>query len=228
MKKGSQKGFTFVELMTVVAVIVLLTSIAIPSIQKIQARNRDAKRIQDLKLIANALEQYQNDKGYYPHSGVLPPYNCTSNPPPTPGDDSCPTEESAVDAPGYFLEELAPYFPNGEVPVDPINETCYFDNDPTCVPGGGDWWHHAQYRYVMVWWNVVNNAGAWNNCGQTDHYYLHTRLETIGPGDPEYFVCECPFPLQGANTPTYPGAPYPGISICGFARDACEAGECGL
>jgi len=59
-------GFTLVELLIVIAVIGILTTIGLVSFGSSQIKSRDAKRKADLRQIANAMELYYNDKGQYP------------------------------------------------------------------------------------------------------------------------------------------------------------------
>lgn len=61
--KHTNKGFTLVELLVVVAIIGLLAGIAVVSVNSVRVKARDAKRIADVKQIQNALELYNNTKG---------------------------------------------------------------------------------------------------------------------------------------------------------------------
>lgn len=67
MKKSS-RGFTLVELVIVVAVIIILAAMTISVYSGAQARSRDAKRKADIANIAKALELYYDDNGEYPNA----------------------------------------------------------------------------------------------------------------------------------------------------------------
>ena len=63
----SQKGFTIVELLIVIVVIAILAAITIVTYSGIQSRAHDASIRSDFRHIANYLEMYQTDNGFYPH-----------------------------------------------------------------------------------------------------------------------------------------------------------------
>jgi len=81
--RPSHKGFTLIELLVVVAIIGLLSSVVLASLNATRARARDAQRISDLKQLQVALELYASDHGgAYPlTSASAPPAlwgNCSS------------------------------------------------------------------------------------------------------------------------------------------------------
>ncbi|MBX9765430.1 type II secretion system GspH family protein [Patescibacteria group bacterium] len=61
--KKSVRGFTLIEVMVVVAVIGLLSSVILASLAYAGQRGRDAKRVQDMKQLQSALELYASDNG---------------------------------------------------------------------------------------------------------------------------------------------------------------------
>lgn len=60
------KGFTLLELLITVAIIAMLSAVAISSFTYLQKNSRDTRRMSDLKVIQSALEQYRADQGFYP------------------------------------------------------------------------------------------------------------------------------------------------------------------
>ena len=59
-------GFTFVEVLVVITIIGLLSSVVIVGLGGFRARGRDARRLADLKSIQNALELYYSKFNQYP------------------------------------------------------------------------------------------------------------------------------------------------------------------
>jgi len=67
-----KRGFTLLELLIVIGLIGILISIAAVSYSSAQKRSRDARRMQDVKAVSDAMEQYYADSGgTYPTSEVL-------------------------------------------------------------------------------------------------------------------------------------------------------------
>ncbi|MCX6793085.1 MAG: prepilin-type N-terminal cleavage/methylation domain-containing protein [Candidatus Falkowbacteria bacterium] len=61
-----QNGFTFIELVTVVAVVAALMTLAVVSFNRPRIQGRDSKRVNDIKAIQTALELYYNRNNSYP------------------------------------------------------------------------------------------------------------------------------------------------------------------
>lgn len=59
----SEKGFTLVELMVVVAVIAILAAIAMPQFMSAADKAKDAKTKADIQTVTNAAQLYMIDKG---------------------------------------------------------------------------------------------------------------------------------------------------------------------
>ncbi len=67
-KREENKGFTMVELLVVMAILGILSTIGLTSFRTSLMKSRDAKRKSDLEQIQRALEMYNNDYGKYPTS----------------------------------------------------------------------------------------------------------------------------------------------------------------
>lgn len=72
MRIQKQKGFTLIELLIVIAIIGILATISITSLNTARIKARDVCRISDLRQVALALEMYYSDNtnvGYPGASG---------------------------------------------------------------------------------------------------------------------------------------------------------------
>ena len=67
-RKVSQRGFTLIELMIVMAVIGILASIAVPHYQRNLIKAREAVLMEDLYLMRRAIDAYFADHISYPES----------------------------------------------------------------------------------------------------------------------------------------------------------------
>ncbi len=70
MQLKRTKGFTLIELLVVVAIIGLLASVVMVSLNSARAKARDAKRVSDLRNIQAALELYYDRYGTYQVAGT--------------------------------------------------------------------------------------------------------------------------------------------------------------
>lgn len=64
LKKKTQRGFTLIELMIVVAIIGILAAVAIPAFMKYMKKSKTAEASQFLKKISDAARTYYDDPQY--------------------------------------------------------------------------------------------------------------------------------------------------------------------
>jgi prepilin-type N-terminal cleavage/methylation domain-containing protein len=64
-----KSGFTLIELMVVVAIVGLIATAVLASMQSSRIAARDAQRVQEARQLVSALELYRNQNGRYPCSG---------------------------------------------------------------------------------------------------------------------------------------------------------------
>lgn len=68
IKNGKHQGFTFVEVMIVLAMVALLLSIAVPRYFAGLERAKEAVLKQDLQTMRQAIDDFYTDHGSYPNS----------------------------------------------------------------------------------------------------------------------------------------------------------------
>jgi type IV pilus assembly protein PilA len=61
-----RKGFTLIELMVVIAIIIILAAIAIPNYLKMTERAKKSRLASDFATLATVLETFKTDWGIYP------------------------------------------------------------------------------------------------------------------------------------------------------------------
>ena len=79
---NKNKGFTLIELLVVIAIIGMLSSVVLASVNSARIKARDARRLEDMIQIRNALALYASDNGgKYPNLWVAdaPHLNGTGN-----------------------------------------------------------------------------------------------------------------------------------------------------
>ena len=64
-KRSTHRGFTLIELMIVVAIVGILTTVAVPNLQSYQARSRRSEALVNLSALQKAEEVYFDDREYY-------------------------------------------------------------------------------------------------------------------------------------------------------------------
>jgi len=99
-----QKGFTLIELLVVVAIIGLLATIVLVSLNTARQKARDARRLSDMHQILTALEMYYDDNSEYPEEN-----------------SSNGSWEDSNEDDGDFIDFLKDNGYMSKVPVDPIN-----------------------------------------------------------------------------------------------------------
>lgn len=128
-----KKSFTLIELIIVIAIIGILSTVGIVSMNNMKGRARDARRKDDLKKIQTALEVYQGKYGYYPYETWCDSSigSCAGTCLSCGGSDWNYSDTSLI---GYRLRNEG-FFQI--LPKDPINDTTYFYYyEPDCDQNG--------------------------------------------------------------------------------------------
>lgn len=121
----SRRGFTLIEILLAVTIIILMTSLILVSISNARKKGRDSKRLADLSRIQLALDMYKDTYNSYPTTLTIA------------WAEAAPTSTIAT--------SLATYI--SPMPQDPINNTG--DNYKYMIVRGstaGGYWIHALFE----------------------------------------------------------------------------------
>lgn len=102
----SQKGFTLIEILIVIAIIGILSSLIVVTINQARFKARDAVRIENARQIGLAMELYIDANETYPVFDA----------------DSC--SASVSDCPGIYPVAVGNYLQ--PIPADPVNAADYY------------------------------------------------------------------------------------------------------
>jgi prepilin-type N-terminal cleavage/methylation domain-containing protein len=135
-----QLGFTLIELMVVISIITLISSMLLGTFKGARVKTRDAKRIADINNLAKSLELYYSDNLRYPncHDAGYP-NGCDIYNPPTA------VYDSSLD--GEFMGFLSPKYISKDA-LDPLNNSNYFyvyqgGGNVQFPPVGGSFYSYA-------------------------------------------------------------------------------------
>jgi len=120
-----RQGFTLIELMVAISIVAILATIGFSTFSQSQLRARDAKRKQDLRALATALELFYQKNQRFPKDG-----NATSTSICTYGGAGYCTSYQGDN----WIPELTSTFIN-RLPRDPVLDTA------------SPWWQVAGYSY---------------------------------------------------------------------------------
>jgi prepilin-type N-terminal cleavage/methylation domain-containing protein len=170
MTKNNKKGFTLIELLVVVAIIGLLASVVLASLNSARSKGRDAKRKSDAHQITLAIELYFNTVGSYPPSG-----GATATGP------NVSWSNSGVDASWTALAtQLSPYIPS--LAEDPTQSA-----DPNIWGANGFSYSYVNCgRFYMFVYHLEEAKGPdpGTYCGAGFYQYggagANTTVKTIG------------------------------------------------
>jgi len=156
----NQAGFTYIELIVVIAIIGILSVFAVISFQASQKNGRDRQRMSDLAQLAAALETYRARYGVYPPEA---PLGCDSS---RGTGGSC---NGASDwALGSDIRELITKGILASLPKDPLNKTVGLQG---ATPFNATFVYHIELDGQSP--SGTPSCGTVNSC----RYLMQTLLE---------------------------------------------------
>lgn len=104
LRPRNAQAFSLLELVVAISILSILAAVAVPHLTQHLASARDARRLQDVKNVKQALDQYFLDHQSYPSVGTSGPGGWD------------------VSSDGDFIPELVRSGYLGSVPMDPLND----------------------------------------------------------------------------------------------------------
>lgn len=141
-----KKGFTLIELLVTIAIISLLSSVVLGSLNSARSKARNARRLSDLNTIRTALALYAEEHGgQFPSTGGIAWYGVHS-----------PWGMSTTD----WIPGLVSGGYISKLPCDPSDAS-------NCTSADQNWWQ-SQYIYAsngtdykLIVHDYVNDHGVW-------------------------------------------------------------------
>jgi general secretion pathway protein G len=157
--RNKTSGFTLIELLVVVAIIGILSSIVLTSLDVSRERARSTRRTQDIKTMVKGLEQYYQEEGRFP-----------------PGESNSRQDD--------FLEPLVDGGYLDQVPRDPQNNSTYkynYNGTLRTSPDG----QCGQIAYIGTYDEVQLEGDECTQWGKAvTNHHCHILYPTEPEGDP--------------------------------------------
>jgi len=183
---NKRSGFTFIEMLIVIALIIILAGIVLWAVRGQIGKGLDAQRKKDLEILRVTFEEYFNDNGCYPNINVLS--NCD-------GDD------------------LRPYL--SYIPCDPATNEPYTGLAGVPVAGACNNWFRVYTVLSYTKDPTIQSLGLEDGVEIDDivyNYGISSPNVAIGNENAPAFVCpsgsEAPFTTSCVN-------PYDLVGVCG-------------
>lgn len=156
------RGFTLIEILVVISIIVILASIGMVVIPRVQEQARDAKRISDLNNLSSAIENFYADQRRLPGVSGATHYSFTV----------FGVNFQNCDGSGWIPENICSYL--NVLPIDPKNS---LDFRYRYLPSGIIYEIDAPMEALTT---EAANDGGNDNCGADDcRYEVGTGLTLL-------------------------------------------------
>jgi prepilin-type N-terminal cleavage/methylation domain-containing protein len=163
------KGFTLIELLVVIAIISLLSSVVLAALNDARAKARDARRLEDLRQINNALQIYLLSNAEAPPGR----YRSTDN-----------NVNGLFSAFSEILQTPLPLDPLNGKPIKGLDPSC-FDETGGYLADPYNFTRSCTYRYFYARMDTAANecringgwVEGWDHCLDKKRYILDATFE---------------------------------------------------
>jgi prepilin-type N-terminal cleavage/methylation domain-containing protein len=144
MKKTTKAAFTLVELLVVISIIGLLSSVVLASLNSARVKARDARRQADMKELQKAVEFYYDKYNAYPNNDTT----------------------AGGDWSAAYKAQVTEFIPRA--PLDPLvnNSSRYYGSYRMT------WASDANCNGKYVLWAYLENGGSKTTCGWPDNHFF--------------------------------------------------------
>lgn len=132
---SKQNGFSLIEILVVIGIIGILSSLLIPNLIGVRQRARDSQRKSDIRQMQSALELYRADNAAYP-SVIDTPYRLNST--------AC-TASNIFTSPNLLVTYMQ------KIPCDPTG---------TGVYNGGNYYYYSNQKTYTLAGCLENTADS--------------------------------------------------------------------
>lgn len=173
MSQRNKKAFTLIELLIVIAIIGILSSVVLVKLTVAREKARDAARLKSIKSIQSALEVYYANYGRYPRSA-----NCGAS---IPNVSWCNSVQSQNGSGHWIKDNGLVAFSGASDPVDPGAAAL---GSGMANSSGVFFYYGTSTEYMIVFRlenrsSTIQSQDGYRNCADTTTYHYGNGSDGI-------------------------------------------------